>query len=148
MAIKVVLIADVPGLGKKDFVTQVKDGYAYNYLFRKQLARPYSAAIAKQLAKKSEVAAQERALTAKLALATKQKLEALDLTFALTVNEQNKAFGSINTAQVLAQLNEQHISIERAALGDLRLDIGTHEVPVKLTETISATLKITVVGTK
>ena len=145
---KVVLIRDVANLGKANAVVEVRDGYAKNFLFKNNLAVPYTDATKKQLQTRLDAIAQKHDIDLTQATVLKNQLDQLTLEFELQLNNQQKAFGSINNKQILDELQSRQILLDKAMLPEnLKLNIGNHEVKVRIFESIVATLKVIVKGT-
>ena len=145
---KVVLIRDVANLGKANAVVEVRDGYAKNFLFKNNLAVPYTDATKKQLQTRLDAIAQKHDIDLTQAIVLKNQLDQLTLEFELQLNNQQKAFGSINNKQILDELQSRQILLDKAMLPEnLKLNIGNHEVKVRIFETVVATLKVIVKGT-
>jgi len=105
---KVILMADVKGTGKKDQVLEVSDGYARNFLLPKKLAREATAEAmnsienAKQAAKHREdvkrIEAEEKA----------RILKGKVIQLSVRGGENGKLYGAVTNDQIAAALKEQH----------------------------------------
>ncbi|WP_027123901.1 50S ribosomal protein L9 [Mycoplasmoides pirum] len=144
---KVILIKNVPNLGKTNAVVDVKEGYAKNYLIKNKLAIVYNDTNKKELDKKLiDINAQHDLLLAQ-AVVLKNQLEKLELNFILQMNANNKAFGSINNKQILDELKLKNIEIDKVMLPDnLKLSLGFHKIKIKIFENVEAMLQINVKG--
>lgn len=130
---KVILLQDVKGVGKKNQQIEVSDGYAANFLIPRKLAVKVSEKSVEILAKQQEDAriAQEKAKEEAIKL--KDKLKEITLEFKLKTGANGKVFGSISFKQVEEQLKTKfNINIDKRkiitkgpidSLGITRLDI-------------------------
>lgn len=105
---KVILLKDVKGIGKKDAIVNVKDGYAANYLVPNKLAVQYSEKSNQILndQKAAEAANIER--MRQEALAISKKLETITLEFAAKGSGDGRMFGTISTKQIEQELKAKH----------------------------------------
>ena len=103
---KVVLLADVKGQGKKGDTINVADGYGRNFLIAKGLAAPAGAQLQNDFAgkKQSELYKEEQAVAAAKAVA--EKLEGKTIELKAKGGESGKLFGSLTTKEIAAHLTE------------------------------------------
>ena len=110
---KVILLADVAALGRKNEVKEVSGGYARNFLLPRRLAEPATdAALAALEAKKAR---EERGKIEeeKKYKAAAEKLKTAVLSFKIKIGEGGKAFGSINASKIQEALAEQGIAVQK-----------------------------------
>ena len=108
---KVILLKDVKGIGKKDQIVNVKDGYGANYLIPNGLAVMHSQKSVEILdQQKADAAELVRQQTLKAQEVAKQ-LEGIVLEFEAPSGKDSRMFGSISTKQVEQELKAKH-SIE------------------------------------
>jgi large subunit ribosomal protein L9 len=143
---KVVLKSDVKGQGKKGQIVQVSDGYARNFLFPKGLAAPADAKAENEL--KNQISSQEYKAKVDLenALATKEKLESLQVTVKMNAGTDGKIYGSVTNAHVSDLLEQQHkikIDKRKITLPPVK-NFGTFHAEIKLSSGVNAELKIVV----
>lgn len=105
---KVILLKDVKGIGKKDAIVNVKDGYATNYLIPHGLAVQESkgsvAVLNKQQADAAALDAKNRENAKELA----GILSSIVLEFEAKTGTDGRMFGSISTKQVEQELKDKH----------------------------------------
>jgi len=144
---KVLLLADVKGQGKKDQIIEVSDGYARNFLFPKKLA---IAADAKAM---NEARGKEEARQFKLkeekaaACALADKLSAVTVKIGASSGGDGRLYGSITSKDIAEKLKEQHkidIDKRKLVLQENIKAYGTYEVEVKVYPEVTAKLKVTV----
>ncbi len=147
MAVEVLLMDAVPGLGIEGDVVTVANGYARNYLFPKGMASEVSEGKKRQIEKKRlarlELMKKEQGVAEELA----KKFENISCTLAVKTAESGKMFGSVTAAQVLENLAEQGVKLER---NQIKLDAPLHElgvfdVVINLHPEVQATLKVWIV---
>lgn len=105
---KVILLKDVKGIGKKNEIVNVKDGYAANYLVPNKLAVIYSQKSHEIL---NEQKAEEAANIERLkqeAIAISKKLETITVEFVAKGSGDGRMFGTISTKQIEQELKAKH----------------------------------------
>lgn len=144
---KVILLEDVKALGKKGQIVNINDGYARNFVLPKKLgveATPKNLNDLKLQNANKEKLAQE-ALDAAKELAA--KLEAGKVVLSIKTGEGGKAFGSVSSKEIAAEVKNQmgyEIDKKKIQLKDAIKTLGTHTVPVKLHAKVTAELKVVV----
>ena len=147
MAMEVLLMADVPELGKAGEVVKVADGHARNYLLPRKLAAPVTPASLRQLEKLRK----EREQTAKLQIAEAHakasKLEGVSVTIRAKTVDGERLYGSIGAAEIVEVLATQGITIDRSqiVLAEHLKQTGAYDVPVQLHPEVTVTIKIWIV---
>ena len=143
---KIILMENVPSLGKAGDVVQVATGYARNFLIPQKMALEASSANVHGLERRRESflkkADHEKQNAAELA----QKIESLSCTLGRQVGENEKLFGSVTTMDLQEFLNGQGISVDRRKilLPTPIKSLGNFTVPVKLHPEVIAHLKVKV----
>ena len=140
---KVVLLKDIPGLGKIGDIKNVSDGYGRNFLLRKKLADILNPSTEKRL--KSEREKQEK-IAAELKESSellKKKIENLNLVFEVKVGESGRAYGSVTPLKILSELKKQGINLQKEQIPVKPIKtLGNSKITVKLHPDIEATLNI------
>jgi len=145
---KVILLQDVKGLGKKDSIVEVSDGYARNYLFPKKLAIEATQGLQTQLKQKKEAETRKKEKEIEQAKELAKKIEGLTLEIKVKAGENGKLFGAITNKEIADELKKQfNIDIEKKKIElDTPLkNIGSYTVDVKVYPSVSAKLKIILV---
>lgn len=131
---KVVLLKDVPGLGRKNEVKSVSDGHALNLLIPKKLAvMGTSAAIAHAERQKSEAEA-ERKIQEDLLWKNFSSLEGVVVEITGKANEQGHLFASIHADAIAAELKKQKsidVLPESLVIEKPIKEVGEHKLSVK-----------------
>lgn len=144
---KVILLADVKGVGKKEQIINVSEGYAKNFLFPKNLAVEANAGNMKKLDNKHKLEAQQAQEALDAAKAMAEKLEALSINIKVKIGNNGKLFGAVTNKEISAALKEQHgvdIDKKKIVLNDAIKTTGEKEVSVKLHPKVTAKLKVLV----
>jgi len=146
VATKIILLEDVPPLGRRGEVRDVADGYARNYLLPQKLALQATPSNLRNLdgikaRQDSEVARHQAA-----AQALAQAIEALHFTVARQASDEDRLFGSVGRNDVAAFLAQNGIEVERRriALDEPIKTLGEFSVPMRLHGDVTAHLKVTV----
>ena len=146
---KVILLVDVKGVGKKQEIVNVSDGYARNFLFPRRMAMDATPGAAKELEKKQ---AAERARETERRLAAEKKASSLRgkvVTVVAKCGSQGRLYGSITGEQVAAALLAQHgveVDKKNIDLGEPVRTVGETDIVVKLYPEISAKMTLRVTG--
>ena len=144
---KVLLLADVKGQGKKDQIINVSDGYARNFLFPKKLAVEADAGTLAD-AKNKESAKQFRLKEEKAAAEVlAAKINEITLTIHTQAGADGRLYGSITTKDIAEKLKADFkidIDKRKLSLKDPIKSYGTYNVDVKVYTDVSAKLKVSV----
>lgn len=145
---KVILLADVKGKGKKDQVLEVADGYAKNYLIAKKLAVAADAQNLNEL--KNREASKQYKYDQEKAAATELATKLNDTTVVLKrkAGVDSKLYGAVTSKEIVQQLNQDfNIEVDKKKLSlDTPIKaFGTYPIKVKLFTNITATLIVQVV---
>ncbi len=144
---KVLLLADVKGQGKKDQIVEVSDGYARNFLFPKKLAVVADNKVMSE-AKSREESKQFRLKEEKAAAqALAAKLGSLTVKISAPSGADGRLYGSVTTKDIADELAKQHkinIDKRKLSLPENIKAYGTYNVEVKVYPEVTATLKVTV----
>lgn len=144
---KVILLKDIKGTGKKGDVINASDGHARNYLIPRGLAKEATHGNIKSLKaqKASEKKRQDNELDEAKKLA--EKISNITLEFKSKAGEGGKLFGSITTKDIAAKLKKDHkINIDKRKIvldGHIK-ELGSSYVEVKVYPEISGKMKVEV----
>lgn len=145
---KLILKEDVAGLGYKDDVVEVKNGYGRNYLIptgRGVIATPSALKVlAENLRQRAHKLAQLKADAEALAEALKD----VKLSIATKVSETGTIFGSVNAAQIAEALKEAGHEIDRKliALKQPVKEVGNYTATVNIYKEVSVEIPFEVVA--
>ena len=143
---KVLLLQDVKGSGKKGEVVNVSDGYARNFLLPRKLADPADAQ-AINAANIQKSAAQHRKFTAGVkAREIAQALDGHTIHVKARVGENGKLFGTVSGKEIAAALKEQKgvdVDKKKISVDPIRA-LGEYPAKLSLFEGVSVTVKVIV----
>ena len=103
---KVVLLADVKGLGKKGELCNASDGYARNFLFPKNLAKEATAVAQAELKSKAEAANHHYEEEKQKARQTAELIKGKSVKIIAKAGAGGKVFGSVTSKEIAAELNK------------------------------------------
>ena len=132
---KVILLADVKKLGKKDQTIEVSDGYAVNFLFPRKLAVQVTKKSVEVLENQQEERRENDAKLKASAQELAKQLDGITLEVKVKTGREGKLFGAISLKQVAEELNKQFgIDIDKRKFLDKGpLDVlGYHHLGVEL----------------
>ena len=146
---KVILKADIKGVGKKDEIINASDGYARNYLFPKNLAVEANNENLAKLKSKNDLKAFKKETERKLAEDIAKKINSITLTMVVKAGENGKIFGGVTAKEIAEALkNEYVIEVDKKKimLNETIKTLGSFVIDIKLFEGIVAKLKLNVVA--
>ncbi len=144
---KVLLVADVKGTGKKGDLVEVADGYGRNFLLKKGLAVPATAANVNQAKQQKEAAQFHRAEEIKALKELAAKLEGKSVPVKIKTGENGKTFGSVTASHVAAALSEAGFDVDKKKIKmDAVNTVGSFAAEIRLMENVSAKITVVVSG--
>ena len=146
---KVILLDNIKGVGKKDEVINASDGYARNYLIPKKLAVEANAENMSKLNNKKEAANYRKDVEKQNAEELAKKLKAIMLKIKVKAGENGKIFGGVTAKEISENLKSQYnfdIDKKKIELKETIKTLGSFNVSVKLFEGITASLRIEVIS--
>ena len=144
---KVLLLADVKGQGKKDQIVEVSDGYARNFLFPKKLAVIADAKVLSETKSKEEAKQYKLREEKAAAKALADKLATLTVHITASSGGDGRLYGSITSKDIAEKLKQEHkieIDKRKLVLKENIKTYGTYEIEVKVYPEISGKLKVSV----
>ena len=144
---KVILLEDVKSLGKKGEVVNVSDGYARNFIFKKNLGledTPKALNDLKLQKQNDEKIAAENLEKAKILAG---EISGKSVTLSSKAGSDGRAFGSVSTKEISAAAKEQlgyDLDKKKMHLAEPIKNVGSFTVPVKLHPKVTAELKVIV----
>lgn len=145
---KVILLQDVKGVGKKDQVVNASDGYARNFLFPQKLAVEATPGAMKGIEKMRKAEADREAERRAQAMKTAESLRGKVINMTVKTGAQGRLYGSITSAEVAAELKKQHgVDIEKR---DIKCEnirtVGDVEFEAKIYKDITVKMTVHVEG--
>lgn len=144
---KVILLSDVKGTGKKDEILEVNDGFARNFLLKKGLAQEATKQNVNMLNHKKKLEEERLAQELADAKVLADKISHTEVSVKVRCGENGKMFGAATGAEISAALKEQGIEVDKKkiVLKENIKEYGLYNVTVKVYANVHATLKVNVV---
>ncbi|MDY3908384.1 MAG: 50S ribosomal protein L9 [Eubacterium sp.] len=146
---KVILLQDVKSVGKKDEIVTVSDGYARNFILKKNLGMEATSKNLNDLKLRQQnddkVAAENLEAAKKFA----EELSTKTITVSIKAGQDGRVFGSVSTKEIATAAKEQldyDLDKKKMQLREPIKNIGTYTVPIRLHPKVTAELKVIVKG--
>ena len=141
---KVILLQDVKGKGKKGQLLEISDGYARNFLLPRKLAIEATTDAINTKNMNDKATAERIAKEKAEAMATANKLRQMTLTVTAKGGGAGRLFGAVTNAEIAAALEKAGIKLDKRkiVLGENIKNVGTYTVTCKLGYEISAPLTV------
>ncbi len=146
---KVVLLADVKGQGKKNDVINVSDGYARNFLLPRKLAVEADAKILGEIKSREESRKHKIEVETAEAKALAQKLDSILVKIPASSGADGRLYGSITAKDIAEKLEKDHgitVDKRKISLADPIRAYGQYDLDVKLYTDVSGKLHVLVCG--
>jgi large subunit ribosomal protein L9 len=151
---KVILLQDIDGLGKKYEVKEVKAGHARNFLLPEKKARAATKEALKWLADQKAVIDKEVEEDLKKVQELASKLDGLEVSIAVNVGDEGQLFESINNQKIAEKLKEMGFDVKKSQIklqnpiketGEFTVDIGLeHNLEAEIKLVINANKEVNV----
>lgn len=143
---KVILLQDVKGVGKKGEVINASDGYARNFLFPKKLAQEANDANMHILNKKNETERKKKLAEIEAAQKLATDLKDKEVKITAKSGDNGRLFGAITSKDIATALNKQYnVDIDKKKIvTDTIKTMGSFEIEVKLYPEVSTKIKVVV----
>lgn len=145
---KVVLLKDVKGQGKKGEIVDVNEGYARNFLIKKGFAEVATASKINDINQKKAAADYHKAEEIKATQALAKEIYGKLFTVKIKAGQNGKVFGSVTGANIADALQEAGYAIDKKKIvlpQPIKL-LGEYEIDLKLMEGIASKIKISVIS--
>ncbi|WP_244930649.1 50S ribosomal protein L9 [Nocardioides sp. W7] len=145
---KIILTQEVTGLGSPGDVVEVKDGYGRNYLVPRGVAIRWTRGAEKTVESIKAARASRAVRDHDHAAQIKSKLEAQAVSVKVRSGQGGRLFGAVTVAEIAGALTEasgEPVDKRTIVLGNPIKALGSHEVSVKLTDEVSATVALNVI---
>ena len=143
---KVILLEDIPKMGKKWEVKNVAEGFARNYLFPRGLAKAATTQLIKEAEERQQtkVSEAEADLLAEEALAS--KLDGIELEIPAKVSEKGELYSAVSQAKIAEALGVlgHQVDKKRIKIPEPVKQVGEHRVTVGLKHGLEAEIKVVV----
>ena len=144
---EIILLEDIPSLGKVGDLVKVSDGYGRNYLIPNKLAIKATLKNRKRLEHEKRFAQEKTDKVKRDAEKLANRIEEFSCTITKPVGESGKLFGSVTSKDIEQQLNENGFQIDRKKieLEEPIKNLGVYTIPVRLHPEVTANLKLWIV---
>ena len=141
---KVILLQDVKGKGKKGQMIEVSDGYARNYMLPRKIAMEATADAVNTMRMNDKATAERIAREKAEALEVSHKLRAMTLVVKAKGGGAGRLFGAVTNAEIASALEKQGIKLDKRKIvvSDPIKNVGTYTVTCKLGYEINAPLTV------
>ena len=147
--VKVILKADIKGVGKKDEIINASDGYARNFLFPKKLAVEANNENISKWKAKQQSAQYQKQQEKEEAMKIADKLSKISIRIQVKAGENGKIFGGVSSKEISELLEKQYqIRVDKKKI-DLKVPIktlGIRTVEIKLFEGIIGKVKVDILA--
>ena len=146
---KVILVDNIKGVGKKDEIINASDGYARNFLFPKKLAVEANAENMSKLNNKKDANQYKKDVEKQAAEEMAKKIKGIMLKIKVKAGENGKIFGGVTPKEISDNLKSQYkfeIDKKKIELKEPIKTLGSFEVTIKLYEGIVGVLKVQVIS--
>lgn len=146
---KVILLENIKGVGKKDEIINAADGYARNFLLPKKLAVPADTGNMNNLKAKQESNTFRKNEEKKAAEEIAKKLNGILLKIQVKAGENGKIFGGVTNKEISEELKSQYsidIDKKKIMLDQTIKNTGTFTIEIKLFEGVIGELKLEIRG--
>lgn len=144
---EIILKQDIPKLGDKDEIVDVKNGYAINYLIPQGLAIRATKTAKKILAENKKQQAHKEERYREEAIEIAEKLKNVKLKIGAKTSTKGKIFGSVTNIQIAEELEKQGINIDRKKIHFPTVkEIGAYKATINLFKDIKSEIDFEVVS--
>jgi len=146
---EIILKNDVPNLGYKDDIVNVKNGYALNYLIPLGLAITATGSALKSHKEILTQRAQNEEKIKQEAQVTAETLKGISLSIGAKTSTKGKIFGSVNAIQIAEALQEKGYTIDRKSITfkeDQIKEVGTYHAKIRLHKEVHVEIPFEIVG--
>ena len=144
---KVILLKDVKGTGKKNEVKEVSDGYARNFLLPKKLAVPADNTNMKELNEKNKSIENKAQKEYEAAVELGKRMEELNVVIYSKAGDGGRLFGSITSKDIAEQIKKQHnieVDKRKITLDEPIRVLGSRFVDVKIHQKVTTKIRVDV----
>lgn len=142
---KVILLQNVPGTGKKGEVVNVSDGYARNYLLPRKWATQATDAAVREVERRNEAERQQELERVHQAEDLAKALKGKVVVLKAKCGDKGRLYGSITTQEISDAVQQQHgVELDKRKLevGETIRSLGEYDIQVGLYGGIKAPMKL------
>ena len=138
---KVILLCDVKGQGKKDQIVEVSDGYARNFLFPQKKAVPADAKATNELKTKEEAKQFKISEDRKAAQALADKIKDKEIEIVMGHGNDGRLYGSVTAKDIAEELKAKYgveVDKRKITMKETIKAYGKYSIEVKILADITA----------
>ena len=141
---KVILLQDVRGKGKKGQMLEVSDGYARNYMLPRKLAMEATADAINTMRMNDKATQERQARERAEAVALEKQMKEMSLVVYAKGGGAGRLFGSVTNQEIADALKDQGINLDKRkiVIDEPIKNVGTYTVKCKLGYEINASLTV------
>lgn len=145
---KVVLLKDVKGTGKKGDIVNVADGFGKNFLLKNGFAKSADSSAINENSLQKQAKAFHAEEERKAAVMLGEKLKGYTLTVPVKCGENGKIFGAVTSKEVSDRLKEQGFDVDKKhiIIDKPIKTVGKVSITLKLHQTVSIKLDVEIVA--
>lgn len=144
---KVILLKDVKGTGKKGEIKEVSDGYARNFLLKKGAAVEATGTNMKELDEKAKSKERKELIAYEEAVLLGKQMEEVNIVIEAKAGEGGRLFGSITSKEIAEQLKKQkNIDVDKRKinLDEPIRSLGSRFVEIKIHQKVTTKIRVDV----
>ena len=144
---KVILLKDVKGTGKKGEIKEVSDGYARNFLLKKGAAVEATGTNMKELDEKAKSKERKELIAYEEAVLLGKQMEEVNIVIEAKAGEGGRLFGSITSMEIAEQLKRQkNIDVDKRkiSLDEPIRSLGSRFVDIKIHQKVTTRIRVDV----
>lgn len=145
---KILLLTDVKGTGKKGEIKEVSDGYAQNFLIKTGKAKKADNMTISENKSKESANAYHKEMEKQEAEKLGQKIKNTQITIKIKCGENGKTFGSVTSKEISEELKNLGYDVDKRKIElkePLKI-IGTYDITAKLHPEVSVGFKVNIVS--
>lgn len=142
---KVILLKDVKGTGKKGELKEVSDGYARNFLLKKKFAVEASSTNVKELDEKEKAKERKAQIAYEEAVLLGKQMEDIKIEILAKAGEGGRLFGSITSKDIAEQLKKQknvEVDKRKINLSEPIRTLGSTFVEIKIHQKVTTKIRV------
>jgi large subunit ribosomal protein L9 len=142
---KVILLEDIKGTGKKGDIINSADGHCRNYLFPRKLATPATPQALSELKRQKDSLEHKKAVNRENSLALKERLESKAIVISAKAGQNGKLFGAVTSMDIEKAIKDAtmiELDKRKIVLDETIKATGIYHVTVKLFEDVSAKVEV------
>ncbi|MBI4101459.1 MAG: 50S ribosomal protein L9 [Candidatus Nealsonbacteria bacterium] len=145
---RVILLKDVKEVGKKYEVKEVKEGYARNFLFPRDLAKPATPEALEWLAMQKDIESKKAEEELKEIQDFASNVDGQEVQILVKIGDEGQLFESINAQKIAEKLKEMGFQVKKSQiiLSDPIKEVGEFPVKIRLEHNLEAEIKVIVLA--